>query len=77
MAGHALGAVSLHRIVHAVQVRGAAEQITHSAIKFIRDGAESEALQDMGFTLSCRLRSKRSFHASLSSTLPVTSSPWT
>lgn len=50
MAGHALGAVSLQRIVHAVQVRGAAEQITHKAIKFIRDGAESVALQDMGFT---------------------------
>lgn len=50
MAGHALGAVSLQRIVHAVQVRGAAEQITHKAIKYIRDGAESVALQDMGFT---------------------------
>lgn len=47
---HALGTLSMHRMIHAVQRRGMAEQITLKAIRFIRDGGESKALADMGFT---------------------------
>lgn len=48
--GHALGTLTMHRMIQAVQSRGAAEQITIKALKFIRDGKESKALADMGFT---------------------------
>lgn len=49
-AAHAQGTLSMHRMIQAMQVRGMAEQITLKAIKFIRDGGESKALADMGFT---------------------------
>lgn len=56
--GRGLGKVSMHRIVQAAQVRAAAEQITQKALKYIRDGVESKALADMGFTpeLTARIR---------------------
>jgi hypothetical protein len=49
-AAHAQGMLSMHRMIQAVQVRGMAEQITLKALRFIRDGGESKALADMGFT---------------------------
>jgi hypothetical protein len=49
-AAHAQGTLSMHRMIQAVQVRGMAEQITLKALRFIRDGGESKALADMGFT---------------------------
>lgn len=48
--GHKLGTVSLHRIIQATQVRGVAEQITKKSLRYIREGNESKALADMGFT---------------------------
>ena len=48
--GHKLGTVSLHRIIQATQVRGVAEQITKKSLRYIREGKESKALADMGFT---------------------------
>ena len=45
----ALSSVSAHRLIHAVQTRGVAEQITLKALRFIKDGGESIALRDMGF----------------------------
>ena len=48
--GHKLGTVSLHRIIQATQVRGVAEQITKKSLRYIREGKESKALSDMGFT---------------------------
>lgn len=44
-----LSSISAHRLIHAVQTRGVAEQITLKAIRYIRDGGESIALRDMGF----------------------------
>lgn len=49
-ASHGLSSLSMHRMIQAVQVRGAAEQITQKALRYIRDGVESKALADMGFT---------------------------
>lgn len=48
-ASFGLSAISAHRLVHAIQTRGVAEQITLKAIRYIRDGGESIALRDMGF----------------------------
>lgn len=48
--GHKLGTVSLHRIIQATQVRGVAEQITKKALRYVKEGIESKALADMGFT---------------------------
>lgn len=48
-ASFGLSSISAHRLVHAVQTRGVAEQITLKAIRYIRDGGESIALRDMGF----------------------------
>lgn len=45
----AMSAVSAHRLVHAIQTRGVAEQITLKALRYIKDGGESVALRDMGF----------------------------
>ena len=50
MGGQALSIVSFHRMVTAVQVRSAAVEITSKALRYIRDGKESRALADMGFT---------------------------
>lgn len=49
-AAHAQGTLSMHRMIQAVQVRGMAEQITLKALRFIKEGGESKALADMGFT---------------------------
>lgn len=48
-ASFGLSSISAHRLIHAVQTRGVAEQITLKAIRYIRDGGESVALRDMGF----------------------------
>jgi hypothetical protein len=48
-ASFGLSSISAHRLIHAVQTRGVAEQITLKAIRYIRDGGESIALRDMGF----------------------------
>lgn len=48
-ASFGLSSISAHRLIHAIQTRGVAEQITLKAIRYIRDGGESIALRDMGF----------------------------
>ena len=50
MGGQALSIMSFHRMATAVQVRSAAVEITSKALRYIRDGKESKALADMGFT---------------------------
>lgn len=47
---HMTSVMSGHRIIHGMQTRGMAEQIVRKAVKYIRDGKESTALLDMGFT---------------------------
>lgn len=57
-AGHVQGVLSGWRMVHAVQTRAAAEQITLKALRYIRDGLESKALDDMGINVALRDRIK-------------------
>lgn len=47
---HMVSVGSGHRIIAATQTRGMAEQIIRKAVQYIRDGKESKALLDMGFT---------------------------
>lgn len=47
---HVQATVTGFRALHAAQHRMVAEQITMRALRFIRDGNESKALADMGFT---------------------------
>lgn len=47
---HMVAVASGHRIIAATQTRGMAEQIIRKAVQHIRDGKESKALLDMGFT---------------------------
>jgi len=47
---HMTAVMSGHRIINAMQTRGMAEQIIRKAVQHIRDGKESKALLDMGFT---------------------------
>lgn len=47
---HAQGILSGWRMLHAVQVRGMAEQIVHKAVRYISQGDTTRALSDMGFT---------------------------
>lgn len=56
--GYALRALSLQRVIHAVQSRGVASQITSKALRYIRDGNNSKALADMGFTPEIAARVK-------------------
>lgn len=53
------GILSGWRMIHAVQQRAVAEQITLKAIRYIRDGLESKALEDMGFTKAVQAKLKR------------------
>lgn len=53
---HLQGKLSFWRTIHSVQQRGAAEQIVHKALRYIRDGAESKALDDMGINEALRNR---------------------
>lgn len=53
-ASHAQAILSGHRMVTAVQVRGLSEQIIRKAMRYIRDGSESTALADMGFSKELR-----------------------
>ena len=47
--------LSFWRAIHGAQQRGAAEQIIHKAVRYIRDGVEDIALNDMGFTPEVRM----------------------
>lgn len=47
---HLQGKLSFWRAIHSAQQRGMAEQIVLKAVKYIRDGKQSKALADMGFT---------------------------
>lgn len=47
---HGVAVLSGHRTLVSVQTRGMAEQIVRKAIGYIKDGKESAALLDMGFT---------------------------
>lgn len=47
---HLTSVMSAHRIIVSTQTRGMAEQVVRKAVQFIKDGKESKALLDMGFT---------------------------
>jgi hypothetical protein len=47
---HMVSVMSGHRIITGVQTRGMAEQIVRKAVGYIKNGKESKALLDMGFT---------------------------
>jgi len=53
-ASHAQAILSGHRIVTAVQTRGLSEQIIRKAMRYIKNGEESTALADMGFSKELR-----------------------
>lgn len=53
-ASHAQAILSGHRIITAVQTRGLSEQIIRKAMRFIKNGEESTALADMGFSKELR-----------------------
>lgn len=53
---HLQGKLSFWRTIHSVQQRGAAEQIVHKALRYIKDGTESKALDDMGINETLRGR---------------------
>lgn len=57
-AGHAQGVLSGWRMVHAAQTRAAAEQIVLKTVRYVRDGIESKALEDMGITPALAARIK-------------------
>jgi len=58
-ASHVQGSLSLHRMIHAVQVRGMAEQVTLRAVRYLRDGIETQALKDMGFNADMQARLRK------------------
>lgn len=47
---HMTAVMSGQRLIVSIQTRGMAEQIARKAIRYIREGKESKALLDMGFT---------------------------
>lgn len=51
---HAQGKLSFWRSIHAAQQRGVAEQIVLKALRYIREGKDDIALNDMGFTKEVR-----------------------
>lgn len=57
--GNAVRIMSGHRATVAVQTRGMAEQIVQKAWKYIRDGGEDKALEDMGFNAAMRAELRR------------------
>lgn len=57
--GNTVRIMSGHRAITAVQTRGMAEQIVQKAWKFIRDGGEDKALDDMGINLALRERMRK------------------
>jgi len=56
---HMTSVMSGHRILVATQTRGMAEQIIRKAVGYIKDGKESRALLDMGFTADVQKEIKR------------------
>lgn len=52
--GNAVRIMSGHRAVTGVQTRGMAEQIVQKAWRYIREGGEDKALDDMGISASLR-----------------------
>lgn len=52
--GNGVRIMSGHRAITAVQTRGMAEQIIQKAWRYIRDGGEDKALDDMGISESLR-----------------------
>ncbi|ALF01678.1 internal virion protein [Caulobacter phage Percy] len=57
--GDAQYIINGHRRLVAVQARGASEQIVRKALRYIKNGQESKALDDMGFTGAIREKIKR------------------
>lgn len=53
-AAHATRVLSMQRAIEAVQVRGFSEQIVRKALRYVRDGVEDQALNDMGMTPQLR-----------------------
>lgn len=51
---HANRILSGHRALTAVQIRGMAEQIVQKSLRYIREGAEDAALDDMGINAAVR-----------------------
>mgnify|MGYP000137273710 FL=1 len=58
----AASVLSMHRAIHAAQVRGMAEQITMKALRFIREGQSDTALRDMGFSEQMQAAFKADLH---------------
>lgn len=52
--GHGVRIMSGHRATVAVQTRGMAEQIVQKAWRYIREGKDDAALEDMGFNANMR-----------------------
>lgn len=53
-ARHAVRVLSMQRAIEAVQVRGLSEQIARKAFRYVREGREDLALNDMGMTPELR-----------------------
>jgi GNAT superfamily N-acetyltransferase len=51
---HGNRVLSGHRAITAVQIRGMSEQIVQKSLRYIRDGKEDVALDDMGITAAVR-----------------------
>jgi len=51
---HANRVLSGHRAITAVQIRGMAEQIVQKSLRYIREGVEDAALDDMGINAAVR-----------------------
>lgn len=57
-ATHLQGKLSFWRAINSAQYRGMGEQIVHKAMKFIRDGGDDIALNDMGIHADLRAKLK-------------------
>lgn len=53
--GHLQAKLSGHRLLHSVQQRGMSEQIVKKMLRYIRDGGDDIALDQMGITADIRL----------------------
>jgi hypothetical protein len=58
-ASHLQGKLSFWRAIHSAQHRGLAEQIVHKTMRFVRDGGDDIALNDMGIDANLRAKLKQ------------------
>ncbi len=62
LANHGVRVMSGHRAIAAAQTKGMAEQIVLKALRYIRDGGEDAALDDMGIAAPLRQALRRDLH---------------